>query len=172
VLERWRNWSRRRAAERWARADALDRAAFGILERLAKPLVSGGVASLVWVDEKEGLVLRPTEPAAAAVGLYPGRHMHSLLVGPEGNLHEVRVQRGAGWRDELEACLQAVVEGRYVEEVSDDGSQVTMTFGVPHGADTVTRHVGRGGDGYGEPGVHRYAPYAPPSPESGDVSRA
>jgi hypothetical protein len=162
---------RRRDEERWAHADAVIRAAFGVLERLAKPLVANGAASLVWVDEKEGLVLRPDNPFAAAVGLYPGRHLHSLLVGPEGNLHEVLVRRRAGWRTELEACLRAVIEGRYAEEVSEDGTRITMTFGVPGGEDTVTRHVGRGGDGYGEPGVHRYEPYEPRSSLPGDVSR-
>jgi hypothetical protein len=163
---------RRRKEERWARADALDRAAFGILERLAKPLVANGAASLVWVDHKEGLVLRPADPYPAAVGLYPGPRLHSLLVGPEGNLHEVPVRGGTGWRTELEACLRAVIEGRYVEEVSDDGTRITMTFGLPGGGDTVTRHVGRGGDGYGEPGLHRYGPYEPASSAAGEVSRA
>jgi hypothetical protein len=159
VLEWWRIRRRRRAEERWARADGVRRAAFGILQRLARPLEERNAASLVWVDDQEGLVLRPASPWAAPVGLYPGPDSHGLLVGPEGNLHEVPVRGNGSWRDELEACLRAVIEGGYAEEVSEDRCRLRMTFALPGGEEIVARHAGAGGDGYGEPGVHRYAAY-------------
>jgi hypothetical protein len=161
VLSRWRDRRNRREAEWRAHVDGARRRAFAILERIAKPLEASGAATLRRVDG-DGLVLRPTDPSAAAVGLYPEPHLHALLVGPEGNLHEVLIRPDGGWRDELEACLRAVVDGGYVEEISGDGHRLTMTFRVPGGEDVRSRLVGDGGEYFGPPGVHGYGPYATP----------
>jgi hypothetical protein len=153
------HWWSKRKDEREARPEAVRAAAMELLDRLVGPLVRDGAATMRAMESHvPGVHVVPRSPDAAPIWLYPSAHLHSLCVGANGNLHEVLVGGDGEWLAELEACLRAVLDGRYVEEISDRGRHLTMTFELQDGADIVVEHVGA--SEYGDVGVRRYKPYA------------
>jgi hypothetical protein len=157
MMDWWRDRTRRRRDEKRARAAAIDAEARGIIERIAAPYLAAGKATVNEYPDGH-LEVHPRAANAAAVWFEPGEHLHSLCVGPHGNLHEVLVGDDDGWKIELARCLEAVFEGRYVEVVSANGRRLTMHFEDP--AAIVVKHFsGHRAIDYGTPGEHRYAPY-------------
>ena len=106
------------------------------------------------------IVLRPARPGPAEIAVRCDADVIEVCVGPFGSLHEILVDRDGGWREELRACVVAVLSGRYVEEVRAEGRQrrLTMTFGNDAEPIVVVHHGGRS---YGPPRLRRFPPYAP-----------
>lgn len=163
------------AQAEWDREENAQRAsAFAVFRRVAEPCVAVGVAQLR-SDDRGAIGLVPGKQAAAAMWLaleetranrftlFAGDLL--LQVGPHGVAHKIQtwdhITRewipDADWAPDLEACLQAVVEGRYSEQVSQDGRKLVMTFSGTKldGADVVTEHRLEGL----KPGRTCYEPY-------------
>lgn len=124
---------------------------FRIAQELAAPLVEQGLARLEVTEPdpddewlSDGAVeLVPSNAAAASVEVIPAPALVVLLVGPEGNGHEVVVDKDGQWQLELRACLQAVIDGRYRESAVRgriSREVLTMTFELPAEDDIVVRH--------------------------------
>jgi hypothetical protein len=144
-----------------------------IFREIADPLVAEGLGRLSWptleADAGEGAersrcaALDPVREGCAPVWVEPvGTSWINLAVGdtfPGGAVYELVIEEG--WPDELRACLQAVVDGRYRDRVSTGrvGELWEMIFELPGEERVVSRRdlTGRGYDT--KPGEHTYAPY-------------
>lgn len=124
---------------------------FRIAQELAAPLVEQGLARLEVTEPdpddewlSDGAVeLVPSNAAAASVEVIPAPALVVLLVGPDGNGHEVVVDKDGQWQLELRACLKAVIDGRYRESAVRgrvSRQVLTMTFELPAEDDIVVRH--------------------------------
>lgn len=163
LLRRWKARRARRHAEIDARDARIREVGVREVERLVRAVVEAGAATMS-KDEYDTIRLVPTNPRAAQLLVSPGLHWYDIGVGPHLNNHEALISRDEEWNSDIEACIVAVLEGRYVEEVNDKANDLTMTFGIPDREDIVViRRAGStpadGSPMYGKPGVHTYEPY-------------
>jgi hypothetical protein len=173
VLGNWRNWRARRRAEKERESEHVRARTWAIFREVANPLVAEGLARLTCPTSTEGpwegaaltqcVALDPAREGPAPVWVEPvGNAYINLAVGepfPGGATYELLIEDG--WEDELRACLEAVVDGRYRDRVYRGrlGDVWEMVFDLPEG-ERIYSHHDLSGSGYGtEPGEYSYAPY-------------
>jgi hypothetical protein len=125
---------------------------------IVDPLLEDGRAVLdvrpgEWMTEFH---LRPKNSRAAPLALEVEKEMILVFVGEPGASKEIWQGCTPEGLEELVACVAAVVEGRYVEQVYRHGSRELMTFGEPP-CPTYKRMSVRGA--YGPSRTTRYEPY-------------
>jgi hypothetical protein len=129
---------------------------------IVDPLLETGRATLdvqigEWTTEFH---LYPKNSGAARLGIDASRDQIDVLVGDAGSCKEIWQGCTPDGLEELVACVAAVAEGKYVEQVFDDdlGSCVVMTFGEGL-CPRYERFGPRGAYGEPKPRTIRYEPY-------------
>jgi|PersoiStandDraft_1058852.scaffolds.fasta_scaffold00197_5 hypothetical protein len=125
---------------------------------IVDPLLETGRATLdvqigEWTTEFH---LCPKNSGAARLDLDGSRDQINVLVGDIGSCKEIWQGCTPEGLEELVACVAAVVEGRYVEQVYRHGSRELMTFGEPPCPTYKRMSVG---GAYGPSRTTRYEPY-------------